>query len=80
MQNSMEPLEYTLGKLRRTQRPKRDELGQLLAEIKALPATVEDEAMLERLLVKCDRWAVSVLLDVSRVRHADLQPCPANVP
>jgi len=59
VRNMMDPLEYSLGKLRRTQRPHRNELGQLLAEIKVLPATVEEEAGLERVLLKCDRWAVS---------------------
>ena len=61
LQNHMDPLEYALSKLRRTQRPERRELGHLLDELRALPVTVEEEAALERLLVKCDRWAVSFM-------------------
>lgn len=55
----MDPLEYALGKLRRTRRPTREDLGTLLTEVRALPVTVEEETSLERLLVKFDRWATA---------------------
>ena len=55
----MEPLDYALSKLRRTRRPTREELGNLLSEVRALPVTVEEEGSLERLLVKFDRWGTA---------------------
>jgi hypothetical protein len=48
-----------LSRLRRTRRPDRAALGALLAEVRVLPVAVEEEAQLERLLTKWDRWAVS---------------------
>jgi hypothetical protein len=59
VRNVMEPLEYALGKLRRTRRPTRDELGALLEEVKSLPVTVDEEVSLEKLLLKFDRWATA---------------------
>lgn len=59
VRNVMEPLEYALGKLRRTRRPTRDELGALLEEVRSLPVTVDEELSLEKLLLKFDRWATA---------------------
>jgi len=59
VRNVMEPLEYALGKLRRTRRPTRDELGALLEEVRSLPVTIDEEISLEKLLLKFDRWTTA---------------------
>lgn len=59
VRNVMEPLEYALGKLRRTRRPTRDELGALLEELRSLPVTIDEELSLEKLLLKFDRWTTA---------------------
>jgi hypothetical protein len=59
LQGNIDPLDAALNRLRRTRRPERAEMGALLTEVKALPVTVAEEALLESALAKFDRWAVS---------------------
>jgi hypothetical protein len=83
VRNVMEPLEYALGKLRRTRRPTRDELGALLEEVRSLPVTVDEEIALEKLLLKFDRWATATsraveVHEASRLKESGGQVLPLS--
>lgn len=55
----MDSLDLSLNKLRRTKRPDRAELGNLLAELKELPVYVDVEYQLDRILTRYDRWTTA---------------------